>query len=91
MKRVPEILSITDLRQDAAAVVERARSADEPIVITQRSHAAAVLLGVSAYERMMYEREVLGILAKGETEIRDAKGFSVDEVLAEAAKLLETL
>jgi len=89
MKRVPEILSITDLRQDAAAVVERARSGDEPIVITQRSHAAAVLLGVRAYERMMYEREVLGILAKGETEIRDAVGLSVDEALAEAAKLLE--
>jgi len=89
MKRVPEILSITDLRQDAAAVVERARSGDEPIVITQRSHAAAVLLGVRAYERMMYEREVLGILAKGETEIRDAVRLSVDEALAEAAKLLE--
>jgi prevent-host-death family protein len=90
MKRVPEILSITDLRQDAAAVVERARSGDEPIVITQRSHAAAVLLGVRAYERMMYEREVLGILAKGETEISDAEGLSVDEVLAEASKLLES-
>jgi prevent-host-death family protein len=89
MKRVPEIVSITDLRQDAAGVVERARAGEEPIVITQRSHAVAVLLGVRAYEQMIYEREVLGILAKGETEIRSAKGISVDEVLAEAAKLLE--
>ncbi len=89
MKRVPEIVSITDLRQDAASVVERARVSEEPIVITQRSHAVAVLLGVNAYERMMYEREVLGILAKGETEIRNAKGISVEEALAEAAKLLE--
>jgi prevent-host-death family protein len=89
MKHVPEIVSITDLRQDAASVVDRARKGDEPIVITQRSHAVAVLLGVAAYERMMYEREVLGILAKGETEIRSAKGVSVDEALAEAAKLLE--
>jgi len=38
---------------------------------------------------MMYEREILGILAKGETEIRDAKGISVEEALAEAEKLLE--
>jgi len=89
MKHVPEIVSITDLRQDAAGVVERAQGAEEPIVITQRSHAVAVLLGVRAYERMVYEREVLGILAKGETEIRAAKGVSVEEVLAEAAKLLE--
>ena len=90
MKRVPEIVSITDLRHDAAAVVERARVGDEPIVITQRSHAVAVLLGVKAYERMIYEREVLGILAKGESEIRSAKGLSVDQVLAEAAELLES-
>lgn len=90
MKRVPEIISITDLRQDAAGIVERARVGEEPIVITQRSHAVAVLLGVGAYERMMYEREVLGILAKGESEIRAAKGVRVEDVLAEAAKLLET-
>ena len=90
MKRVPEIVSITDLRQDAAAVVDRAQAGDEPIVITQRSHAVAVLLGVPAYERMMYEREVLGILARGETEIRAAKGLSVEEVLAEATRLLES-
>jgi prevent-host-death family protein len=89
MKHVPEIVSITDLRQDAAAVVERARQGDEPIVITQRSRAVAVLLGVDAYERMTYEREVLGILAKGETEIRGAKGLSVEDVLAEAKGLLE--
>jgi len=89
MKHVPEIVSITDLRQDAAGVVERVRSGEEPVVITQRSHAVAVLLGVRAYERMMYEREVLGILAKGETDIRSAKGLSVEEVLAEAARLLE--
>jgi prevent-host-death family protein len=90
MKRVPEIVSITNLRQDAAAVVERARVSDEPIVVTQRSHAVAVLLGIEAFERMMYEREILGILAKGETEIRSAKGVSIDEVLAEASELLES-
>jgi prevent-host-death family protein len=89
MKRVPEIVSITDLRQDAAGIVERARVGEEPIVITQRSHAVAVLLGVNTYEQMVYEREVLGILAKGETEIRDAKGINVEEALAEAARLLE--
>jgi prevent-host-death family protein len=89
MQRVPKILSITDLRQDAAAAIERARESEDPIIITQRSHAVAVLLGVPAYERMMHEREVLGILAKGESEIRAAKGARVEDVFAEAAKLLE--
>jgi prevent-host-death family protein len=88
--RVPRIISITDLRQGAAEIVEEVSGSYEPIVITQRSHAVAVLLGATAYEKMTYEREVLGILAKGEAEIRGAKGLSLDQVLAEAAKLLET-
>ena len=39
---------------------------------------------------MVYERDVLGILVKGETEIRDAKGVCIDDVLAETDRLLES-
>jgi hypothetical protein len=38
---------------------------------------------------MVYEREVLGILAKGEADIRDVKGIRVEDALAEARRLLE--
>ena len=89
MNRIPQIVSITDLRQAAAEIVERVGNTDDPIVITQRSRAAAVLLSVRVYERMVYEREVLGILAKGETEIHDVHGVSVEQALAEAHRLLE--
>ncbi len=88
MRRVPEIIPVTDLRQDAAAVLDRVRGSNHPLVITQRGRAAAVLMSVGAYERIVYEREVLGILARGEEEIKEAKGFSLDRVLAEAADLL---
>ncbi|GAF95588.1 unnamed protein product [marine sediment metagenome] len=55
----------------------------------QRSRAVAVLLSVDTFERMTYEREVLGILAKGETDIRKANGVSVEQALAEVDALLE--
>lgn len=87
--RIPHILSITDLRQDAAAVLRAVRSGQEPTVIMQRSRAVAVLLSVETFERMTYEREVLGILAKGETDIRKAEGVSVEQALAEVDALLE--
>lgn len=87
--RIPKILSITDLRQDAAAVLRAVQSGQEPTVIMQRSRAVAVLLSVDTFERMTYEREVLGILAKGETDIRRASGVSVEQALAEADALLE--
>ncbi len=88
MGKIPEIIPITDLRQDAAAALEKLRGNDQPLVITQRGRAAAVLLSVDAYDRIVYEREVLGILARGEKEIAAARGHSLEQVLAEADTLL---
>ena len=51
MATVPEIIPVTDLRQDAAAVLKRVQAAHQPLVITQRGRAAAIMLSVEAYER----------------------------------------
>jgi prevent-host-death family protein len=87
-ERIPRLVSITDLRQDAAAVLRAIQAGEEPIVIMQRSRAAAVLLSVDTYERMTYEREVLGVLAKGESDIQAARGAGVEQVLTELEDLL---
>jgi prevent-host-death family protein len=84
MATVPEIIPISDLRKDAAAVVKRARSKRQPIVITQRGRTAAVMVGVEEYERAEHEREILLLLARGEQEIAAGSGFELDAVLAEA-------
>ena len=88
MDKVPAIIPITDLRQDAAAALKHAKSSRQPVVITQRGRAAAVLLSMEAYERSEHERQLLHLLARGEREISAGKGFDFDEVLAEADALL---
>lgn len=88
MARVPEIIPITELRQDAAAALERVRRSREPVVITQRGRAAAVILSVEAYESGERERQLLRILATGEREIGKGKGRELAAVLAEANRLL---
>ena len=88
MPKIPSIVPVTDLRQDAAAVLKRLKSSSEPLVITQRGRAAAVLLSLDAYERSEHERELLRMLARGEQEISKGKGFSLDDVLKEADSLL---
>ncbi len=88
MARVPDIIPITDLRQDAAAALKRVKSSRQPVVITQRGRATAVLLSLEAYERSEHERQILQLLARGEQEIKAGKGFDLDEVLAEADNLL---
>jgi len=90
MPKLPQIVPITDLRQDAAAVLDRVNASAEPVVITQRGRAAAVLLSPKMYERSEHERQMLRLLARGEREIRKNRGVDLDNVLAEADELLES-
>ena len=70
MARIPQIVPVTDLRQDAAAVLKKLRNSREPLIITQRGRAAAVMLSVEEYERETSERQLLRLLARGEKEIK---------------------
>ncbi|HEX5132862.1 MAG TPA: type II toxin-antitoxin system Phd/YefM family antitoxin [Candidatus Krumholzibacteria bacterium] len=89
MAKVPKIVPVTDLRQDAAAVLREVQESGEPLYVTQRGRAAAVLLSIEAYERSLHERELLRLLAQGEKEIAAGKGHSLESMLKEADGLLE--
>ena len=88
MGRVPNIIPVTDLRQDAASVLRRVRDSKEPFFITQRGRAAAVIVSAEVYERAEHDRELLRLLARGEKEIAAGKGVGLDAVLAEADAIL---
>ena len=88
MVKLPHIIPVTDLRQDAAAVLKRVGESREPFVITQRGRAAAVLLSAEAYQRAESERQMLRLLAQGEKEIAQGLGADLDTVLAEADALV---
>ena len=88
MAVLPEMIPVSDLRQDAAATLKRLETSNAPIVITQRGRAAAVLMSVESYEYAKEERLLLRRLAKGEQEIQEGKGRDLDDVLASAEALL---
>lgn len=89
MAKIPNIVPISDLRQDATAIIKRVTASGEPVVITQRGRAAAVMVSTEAYERSQHELELLRLLARGEKEIDAGKGYDLDVVLAEADSLLK--
>jgi prevent-host-death family protein len=91
MAKIPNIVPITDLRQDATSIVKRVSETREPLVITQRGRAAAVMVSVEAYEHSQHELEILRLLARGEKEIEAGEGRDLDAVMAEADALLEEL
>ena len=89
MAKIPNIIPITDLRQDATTIVKRVTASREPLVITQRGRAAAVMVSMEAYEHSQHELELLRLLARGEKEIEAGKGYDLDAVLTEADSLLK--
>jgi prevent-host-death family protein len=89
MAKIPNIIPITDLRQDATTIVKRVTASREPLVITQRGRAAAVMVSMEAYEHSQHELELLRLLARGEKEIEAGKGYDLEVVLAGADSLLK--
>ena len=85
--KIPDIIPVTDLRQNAASVLKKLRSSAGPLVITQRGRAIAVIQSVDAYEKSEHERELLSLLATGE-EIAEGEGHTLASVLKEADALL---
>jgi prevent-host-death family protein len=89
MGKIPYIVPVTDLRQDATAILRRVTSSKGPVVITQRGRATAVLVSVDAYERSQSEVEILRLLARGEKEIEAGKGYGLSEVMKDADAILD--
>ncbi len=86
--KIPDIIPVTDLRQDAAAVLRKLQKSAGPLVITQRGRAVAVIQSVDAYEKAEHERELLRILANSEKEIAAGHGHTLASVMKEADTLL---
>lgn len=88
MTRTPRIIPVSDLRQRTSDVLKDV-SSGEPVFITQRGRAAAVMVSMKAYEHSQHELEVLRLLARGEKEIEARAGYGLEDVVKEADRFLE--
>jgi len=89
MPNAPKIIPISDLRQNASDVVKNVSSSREPVFITQRGRAAAVMVSMEVYKNAQHEMDILHLLAKGEKEIEAGTGYELDDVMREADLYLE--
>ncbi len=83
-----KIIPVSDLRQGAAKILKQLRDTQEPLIVTQRGRAAAVIVSVEAYEQSEHDKELLRLLARGDREIEIGEGYDLDTVLVEADSLL---
>ncbi len=88
MGKLANIIPVSDLRQNAAKLLKQLKNNNDPLIVTQRGRATAVIIGVDAYEKSEHEKELLRLLANGDREIEIGDGYDLDTVLAEADDLL---
>ena len=88
MGKLSNIIPVSDLRQDAAKLLKQLQNSEEPLIITQRGRATAVIIGVDAYEKSEHEKELLRLLLRGDREVETGQGYALDAVLAEADAIL---
>lgn len=89
MARTPKIIPISDLRQKASDIVRSVSSSREPVFITQRGRAAAVMMSMKDYEDSQHELDILRLLALGEKEIGEGTGHERGEVMKDADLFLK--
>ncbi len=89
MPNAPKIIPISDLRQNASDIVKSVSTSREPVFITQRGRAAAVMVSMESYKNAQHEMDILRLLARGEKEIAAGTGYELDDVLREADLYLE--
>jgi antitoxin YefM len=70
-----DIRPLSEFRANAAGLIERVRSSRRPLVLTQRGHSAAVVIGVSEYQRLIEELELLRDIQTGLRELDAGEGI----------------
>jgi len=84
MSAIPSIIPVSELRQSASELIKEVGRTTEPIVITQRGHARAVLQDIETYQQIQRKLEIAELLARGEAEIGAGVGTPFADVIATA-------
>jgi prevent-host-death family protein len=87
-----KIIPISDLQTRAKKYVEQVKETDQPVVITQRGRAAAVLVSYESYEGLLETRDEMSYpdwehrLRRAQKESKQGKGVSLDSFLKRRAR-----
>jgi len=83
---LPRLVPVTDMKRQAAKVLDALRQDRSPMVITEHGRAAAVLLDIATYEALTRRADILKGIEVGERDFTEGRTASWDEVKADLAK-----
>ena len=72
----PNVKPVTELKRHATRIIDELDASGAPLLITERGRAAAVLLDVESYRRMVRKLELFEGIARGERAIAEGRTAS---------------
>jgi prevent-host-death family protein len=87
-----KVIPISDLQSKAKKYVDQVKETDQPVVITQRGRAAAVLVSYEAFEGFLATRDEMSYgdwaqrLERAQRESRKGKRVSLDAYVKRRAR-----
>lgn len=69
---LPDIVPVTEVKRNAARVLDQLRKEKRPVLITEHGRAAAILLDIGSYEELTKRADILDRLVQIQPEITKA-------------------
>jgi len=86
---VEDIKPISYVKTHTAQVLKQIEEKNNPVVITQNGEAKAVLMDVKHYQKIIDTMNLLKILSIGETDIKNNKIYTHDQINEKINAILE--
>jgi len=67
------IIPLSKFRQSAKDYLAKLNEQDQPLVLTQNGHSAAIVLSPESFEKLQYEKELFRAIAEGERDLAQGK------------------
>lgn len=88
IKPSEDIRPLSEFRAKMAAFIDQVRNTGRPVVLTERGRSAAVLLGVTEYEDLLEELELLRDVRTAERQLAKGRGVAHGRAKAELKRRL---
>ena len=89
MNIIKDIKPVTYLKSRTADLLKQINETHRPVIITQNGEPKAVLQDPQSYENMRNAIGILKLISQGETDIRNGKTMTQDDVFENIEKLLQ--
>jgi prevent-host-death family protein len=88
LKPSEDIVPLTEFRANMAATIGQLRDTGRPVVLTEHGRSAAVLLGISDYEALLDEVDLLRDVRTAEEQLAAGEGVAHTRAKAELKRRL---